>query len=142
MSKVLAFGTILTCLGTRSKSKCLILNTHRAKIKPGRGQRKKEALLYTGLGLGDHRSQEGQRDRIQVVPLNTRLGEWLGRRGTGRERGVWKLCAVVLMMRCDGSLDHVAGNRAGKPGGRESQVHSQQDLVADHRVKADSGFLT
>ena len=71
------------------------------------------------------------------MPLNTRLAEWLGGRETGRGRGVWKLRALALM-RCDGSLDHVAGNRAGKPGARDSQVQSQQDLVADHSVQANS----
>lgn len=55
----------------------------------------------------------------------------------GRGRGVWKLCVVVLM-RIDSSLDHVAGNRAGQVGLRDSRGQNQQDLVADYGVKANS----
>lgn len=36
------------------------------------------------------------------------------------------------------SLDHVAGNRAGQAGLRDSRGQSQQNLVADYGVKANS----
>lgn len=49
--KGLAFGTILTCLGTRSKSKCLTLNTQWAGIRPGRGQKEAGGVIYCTWGL-------------------------------------------------------------------------------------------
>lgn len=55
----------------------------------------------------------------------------------GKERGVWKL-SVMVLRRSDSSLDHVAEDSAGQVGLRDSQVQSQQDLVADYRVKANS----
>lgn len=42
------------------------------------------------------------------------------------ERRVWKPFAASG----DDRLEHVGGNRAGRPGVRVSQVHNQQDLVA------------
>lgn len=88
LSKGLAFGAILTRLGTRNKARCPAVSTHGARIKAGRGQKKATGVLThrawssrwgSVLCPRGHRSQEGQAemDRIPSVLLNTRLGEWL-----------------------------------------------------------------